>query len=67
MALSAKKPLKNISTLKVEALNELVKEKTIKLNVNVPESLHSDFKMECIKNKETMSEVVKRYIEKYIS
>ena len=65
MGLSAKKPTR-MNEGKAEALAEISKEKTVKLNVDVQESKHTAFKTRCAQNKESMSDAVKRFIEEYI-
>jgi hypothetical protein len=65
MGLSAKKPTR-MNEGKAEALAEISKEKTIKLNVDVHESKHTAFKAKCAQNKEKMSDAIKRFIDEYI-
>jgi len=66
--LSVKKPSReNISLGKKEALMEINKERIKKLNLNVPESLHYEFKKKCIEEKTNMSELIKQWIQKFIN
>ncbi|WP_119344012.1 plasmid partition protein ParG [Facilibium subflavum] len=68
--LTAKKPTNtsaHISSGKIEAMVELTKENTKKLNVNIPDSLHYAFKKKCIEEKINMSDLVKKWIQSYLS
>jgi predicted HicB family RNase H-like nuclease len=68
MALKAK-PLGTVkSRNKLEsALEEVSKEPTDRLNVNVPHSVYKQLKMKALEHETTVSELVNLWINKYIS
>lgn len=51
---------------KTVALAEVSEEPTVRLNVNVPESLHRDFKLAAIRERVGMSELVIGWMKKYV-
>ena len=55
----------SMSIGKMEALDEIKKEPSKKLNINIPESLHYEFKKKCLNNKTNMSDIIKKWINKY--
>ena len=63
-ALKAKKT--RTTPLKAKALEEVSKEETKRLNVNLPASLLNVFKAKAALEGKEMSELVKAFIEQYI-
>jgi hypothetical protein len=52
--------------LKEESLKEVSKEKMVTLTINVPESLRSNFKVQTIRKKTNVTNVILNYIKEYI-
>ena len=56
-----------INILKEECLKEVSKEKMVTLTIHVPESLRLNFKVQTIRNKTNVTNVLLTYIKEYIN
>jgi hypothetical protein len=65
MALTIKSTARN-NLYKEEAIKSVKAEKMAKLNVNVPKSLHSEFKIAAIRDNTDMTELIIKWIKEYI-
>tara|TARA_R110002167_G_scaffold220096_1_gene424651 strand:- start:17 stop:223 length:207 start_codon:yes stop_codon:yes gene_type:complete len=67
MSLSIKKSNNRTSEGKTEAIAEIIKEKTKKLNVLLPVTKHKSFKIKCMQNGDNMSALINKWISQYVS
>ena len=65
--LKVKKSHSKRNKVKEKALAEVVKEPTIRLNVNIPESLHRMLKISAIEERSDMKSLIVQLIEEYLS
>ena len=66
MVLKAKK-VTSKSKSKTEALAEVTKEKTIRLNANIPESIYKSLKIKAAQEDTNINELVLLWVNEYIS
>ena len=51
---------------KEQAIKEIAAEKMVKLTINIPKSLHSEFKIAAIRDNTDMTDLVLNWIKQYI-
>lgn len=57
----------NQSQGKKEALREVTKDETSRINANIPKSLHRRFKAKCAEEGASMSDLIEKWISEYMS
>ena len=65
MALTIK-PSNRANANKEQAIKEITAEKIVKLTINIPKSMHSEFKIAAIRNSTDMTDLVLNWIKQYI-
>jgi hypothetical protein len=65
MALSIKSS-NRANVHKEQAIKEITAEKIVKLTINIPKSMHSEFKIAAIRNSTDMTDLVLNWIKQYI-
>lgn len=63
---AAAKRRSRVSKGKAAALADVSEEPTVRLNVNVPESLHREFKLAAMRERVGMSELVIGWMKRYV-
>ena len=66
MSLLKAKTTRSYNKAKEEALEAVKAEQTIRLNINVPQSLHRKFKLCAVEEDKDMTQILLKLIEKYI-
>ena len=64
---AARKRVRRDNTSKAAALQEVQKEPMKRLNVNIPESMHQAFKIKCTEQHQEMGDVIREFIDTYLS
>ena len=60
------KPNHRVSVNKENAIKEVLAEPMSKLTINIPKSLHSEFKIAAVHSNSNMTEIVIDWIKQYI-
>lgn len=66
MALRAKVSTRK-TTAKEKALQEVIKERTVRLNANIPHSLYKDLKVKAALEDKSINDLVLQWVKKYVS
>ncbi len=56
-----------LNTNKEKAIQDVTIDKTVRLNVNLPNTVLKQFKLKTVQNNITMSELILKWINEYIS
>lgn len=67
MALKIKTRNTRLSTHKDKAIKDVISDKIVRLNINLPSAVLKNFKLKAIQNNTTMSEIILKWINEYIS